>query len=50
MFDGVLRGLRAEAPRIAQDVVAATAYIVGGFFLLSAGGVNLSGIIATSAE
>ncbi len=49
VFDGILRGLKAQAPRIVQDVVAATSYLIGGFFLLSAWGVNLSGLIATSA-
>jgi small-conductance mechanosensitive channel/CRP-like cAMP-binding protein len=49
LFDGSLRLLRAEVPRIVQDVVAAAAYIVGGLFLLSAWGVNLGGLIATSA-
>jgi small-conductance mechanosensitive channel/CRP-like cAMP-binding protein len=49
LFDGSLRLIRAEAPRIVQDVVAAAAYIVGGLFLLSAWGVNLGGLIATSA-
>jgi small-conductance mechanosensitive channel/CRP-like cAMP-binding protein len=49
VFDGVLRALRAEAPRIVQDVVAAASYMVGGLFVLSAWGVNLSGLIATSA-
>src|SRR5688500_18393069 len=46
LFDGVLRG---RAPRIVQDVVAAASYLIGGFFLLSAWGLNLSGLIATSA-
>ncbi|HUS63924.1 MAG TPA: mechanosensitive ion channel family protein [Kofleriaceae bacterium] len=49
VFDGILRGLRVQAPRIVQDVVAATSYLIGGLFLLSAWGVNLSGLIATSA-
>lgn len=49
VFDGVLRGLRAQAPRIVQDVAGAAAYLIGAFFLLSAWGVNLSGLIATSA-
>lgn len=49
VFDGLLRWVRAEAPRIVQDVVAAGAYVVGGLFLLSAWGVNLGGLIATSA-
>lgn len=49
VFDGLLRWVRAEAPRIVQDVVAAGAYLVGGLFLLSGWGVNLGGLIATSA-
>jgi small-conductance mechanosensitive channel/CRP-like cAMP-binding protein len=49
VFDGILRWLRADVPRIVQDVVAAGAFLVGGLFLLSAWGVNLGGLIATSA-
>ncbi len=49
LFDGFLRLIRAEVPRIVQDVVAAGAYVVGALFLLSAWGVNLGGLIATSA-
>ncbi len=49
LFDGILRGLRLEAPRLVQDMFAAGAYLVSGLFLLSAWGVNLGGLIATSA-
>jgi small-conductance mechanosensitive channel/CRP-like cAMP-binding protein len=49
VFDGILRGLRFEAPRLMQDMVAAGAYIVTFFVLLSGWGVNLGGLIATSA-
>lgn len=49
LFDGILRGLRFEAPRLMQDMVAAGTYLVAFFILLSAWGVNLGGIIATSA-
>jgi len=49
LFDGMLRWLRTEAPRIVQDVVAAAAFVIGGLFVLSAWGVNLGGLIATSA-
>ncbi len=49
LFDGILRGLRFEAPRLMQDMVAAGAYLVAFFVLLSAWGVNLGGLIATSA-
>jgi len=49
LFDGILRGLRFEAPRLMQDMVAAGTYLIAFFILLSAWGVNLGGIIATSA-
>ncbi|HEY8146191.1 MAG TPA: mechanosensitive ion channel family protein [Kofleriaceae bacterium] len=49
LFDGILRGLRFEAPRLMQDMVAAGAYVVAFLVLLSAWGVNLGGLIATSA-
>lgn len=49
LFDGVLRGLRFETPRLMQDILAAGAYLVTFFVLLSAWGVNLGGLIATSA-
>ena len=49
LFDGILRGLRWDAPRLLQDMVAAGAYLVTFFVLLSAWGVNLGGLIATSA-
>jgi small-conductance mechanosensitive channel/CRP-like cAMP-binding protein len=49
LFDGILRWVRADVPRIVQDVVAAGAFVVGALFLLSGWGVNLSGLIATSA-
>lgn len=49
LFDGILRGLRFEAPRLMQDMVAAGAYLIAFFILLSAWGVNLGGLIATSA-
>jgi small-conductance mechanosensitive channel/CRP-like cAMP-binding protein len=49
LFDGILRWVRAEVPRIVQDVVAAGSFLIGAIFLLSAWGVNLSGLIATSA-
>lgn len=49
LFDGALRWVRADVPRIVQDVVAAGSFFIGAIFLLSAWGVNLSGLIATSA-
>jgi small-conductance mechanosensitive channel/CRP-like cAMP-binding protein len=49
VFDGLMRLVRVELPRIVQDVTAAAAFIVGGLFLLSGWGVNLGGLIATSA-
>ncbi|HEU5057455.1 MAG TPA: mechanosensitive ion channel family protein [Kofleriaceae bacterium] len=49
LFDGILRGLRFQAPRLLQDMVAAGAYLVAFFILLSSWGVNLGGLIATSA-
>jgi small-conductance mechanosensitive channel/CRP-like cAMP-binding protein len=49
LFDGILRGLRVEIPRLMQDMVAAGTYLVAFFVLLSAWGVNLGGLIATSA-
>jgi small-conductance mechanosensitive channel len=48
-FDGVMRALRIEVPRILADVVAAAAYVVGLIIILSLWGVNLGGLIATSA-
>jgi small-conductance mechanosensitive channel/CRP-like cAMP-binding protein len=49
VFDGFARWVRVDVPRIVQDVVAAGTFLVGGIFLLSAWGVNLGGLIATSA-
>jgi small-conductance mechanosensitive channel/CRP-like cAMP-binding protein len=49
LFDGLMRLVRVELPRIVQDVTAAGAFVVGGLFLLSGWGVNLGGLIATSA-
>lgn len=49
VFDGFLRWLRVETPRILSDLIAAGAYLIACFALLSTRGVNLSGLIATSA-
>src|SRR5690606_1306617 len=48
-FDGVLRLLHVQLPRIATDVITGAGYVIAALFLLSRAGVNLSGIIATSA-
>jgi small-conductance mechanosensitive channel/CRP-like cAMP-binding protein len=48
-FDGLMRLVRIELPRIVQDVMAAGSFAVGALFLLPAWGVNLGGLIATSA-
>jgi small-conductance mechanosensitive channel/CRP-like cAMP-binding protein len=50
LFDGLLRrALRLHPPAIVLDLVVAAAYIVLAIALLSAVGVNLTGIVATSA-
>jgi small-conductance mechanosensitive channel/CRP-like cAMP-binding protein len=49
LFDGLMRLVRVELPRIVQDVVAAGSFVLGALFLLPAWGVNLGGLIATSA-
>lgn len=49
LFDGVLRLLHVQLPRIATDVITGAGYVIAALFLLSRAGVNLSGIIATSA-
>jgi small-conductance mechanosensitive channel/CRP-like cAMP-binding protein len=49
IFDGVVRRLGADPPLILSDVIAALLYLVALVFLLSQRGVNLSGLIATSA-
>jgi small-conductance mechanosensitive channel/CRP-like cAMP-binding protein len=48
-FHGVLRWLRIETPGLLRDVIAATAYVFAALLLLSTRGVNVSGLIATSA-
>lgn len=49
LFDGIMRLVRIELPRIVQDVAAAGSFVLGALFLLPAWGVNLGGLIATSA-
>ncbi|HEX4083846.1 MAG TPA: mechanosensitive ion channel family protein [Chthoniobacteraceae bacterium] len=48
-FAGVLRRVRLEPPPIAQDLLMALGYVVVAIMTLSYVGVNLQGIIATSA-
>jgi hypothetical protein len=49
LFGGVLLRLRVAVPRILQDVIVATSAILTIFAVASRLGVNLSGLIATSA-
>ena len=49
IFEVVLRGVRLRVPRIMRDLLLALAYLVAGIALLSRSGVNLAGIVATSA-
>jgi small-conductance mechanosensitive channel/CRP-like cAMP-binding protein len=49
VFAVVLRPLRLELPPIAQDLVMALGYMVVAIMTLSYAGVNLQGLIATSA-
>jgi small-conductance mechanosensitive channel/CRP-like cAMP-binding protein len=49
VFDGLLHGLGMRSPRILSDLIAALGYTVATFVLLTYRGVNLSGLIATSA-
>ena len=49
VFDVLLRMLRLRPPAIASDLFAAAAYLAVGIALLGAIGVNLTGIVATSA-
>lgn len=49
LFTGVLPRLRLRTPRILQDVLIAGSSIVGVFLLASHAGLNISGLIATSA-
>lgn len=49
LFTAILPRLRVTTPRIVQDVVTAGAAIVAGLFVAGHAGLDLSGIIATSA-
>jgi small-conductance mechanosensitive channel len=49
VFDVILGSARLIPPRILRDVILALAYVVAAIMLLSSVGVNLTGIVATSA-
>jgi small-conductance mechanosensitive channel/CRP-like cAMP-binding protein len=49
LFHGVLPRLRVSVPRILQDVLVASSSGIAIFMVASRAGVNLSGLIATSA-
>jgi small-conductance mechanosensitive channel/CRP-like cAMP-binding protein len=49
LFDVILQAVRLDIPRIIQEMLTALAYIVLAIFLLSRVGVNVTGIVATSA-
>lgn len=49
VFDIVLHYVRLDLPRILRDLITGLAYIVLAFSLLSLIGVNITGIVATSA-
>jgi small-conductance mechanosensitive channel/CRP-like cAMP-binding protein len=49
VFDVALNAIRLKPPRIMRDLLVAFAYIVVTITLLSASGVDLAGIVATSA-
>ena len=49
IFDALLGALKARPPRIMRDLLIAFAYVVVAITLLSRGGVDLTGIVATSA-
>src|SRR6266498_1695317 len=49
LFEVVLDAVRLRPPRIMRDLLVAFAYIVVAITLLSSSGVDLSGIVATSA-
>jgi len=49
MFGVVLRAVRMEPPQIAQDLLLALAYIGIGIMILTQTGVDVRGIVATSA-
>jgi len=49
LFSVLLPRVRLETPRIVQDVIVAIASVIAGVAVASRAGVNLSGLIATSA-
>ncbi len=49
LFSVVLSALRFEAPRILQDLLSGVAYIIVALVVLSSSGIDLRGIVATSA-
>ena len=49
LFEVVLNAARLKPPRIMRDLLVAFAYLVVAITLLSSSGVDLSGIVATSA-
>ena len=48
-FRGLLPALRVSTPRILEDVAVIAGYVLWGMLRLSAAGVELSGLVATSA-
>lgn len=49
LFAVLLSGLRLETPRIMQDLLTGIAYLVVAFIVLSSSGIDLRGLVATSA-
>ncbi|MGH9944990.1 MAG: cyclic nucleotide-binding domain-containing protein [Pyrinomonadaceae bacterium] len=49
LFNVLLGAARLRPPRIARDLLVGAAYVVAGFALLTGIGVDLTGIVATSA-
>jgi len=49
VFEVILEPLRLKPPRIMRDLLLAFAYVVVGIMLISATGVDITGIVATSA-
>lgn len=49
LFDIALSSIHIRPPGILRDLIVATAYLVIAFILLSRGGFDLTGIVATSA-
>src|SRR5687768_11617327 len=49
IFDVALERLRLKPAKIMRDLILALAYVVTAIVLLSSGGVDLTGIVATSA-